>query len=345
MNLQNMNFKILIPIARGLALILFFLPSVCIADEVAGLYAKATSAVKLGNFADAIDCFDRLIQSNVPSAYFSRGLVYYRINEIDKAIADYDQAILRSPIAEAYEARGDAYTVKHEYDRAVADYTQAINRKPNNWQFYRAREKDYLLYTGHIDAGLIDCHTMILLMMNSTNDVTPAAMSEAYYDLGFAYERKGDHERAFLNYSKSIQANSKNEMSYIHRGLLYVWQAEYQNAASDYNEAIRINPLSQGAINRLSWLLATCPDEKFRDGKRALDLETSLCDQTGWKTPVFLDVYSAAAAEVGDFDGAIKWENRAIELGLRDVELKSAENHLKLYQKHKPCRDVSGKGE
>jgi tetratricopeptide (TPR) repeat protein len=59
-------------------------------------------------------------------AFNSRGAAYQAMGDLDKAIADYDQAITLKPdYAPAYENRARVFASKGDYTRAVADVTKA----------------------------------------------------------------------------------------------------------------------------------------------------------------------------------------------------------------------------
>jgi tetratricopeptide (TPR) repeat protein len=62
----------------------------------------------------------------MPSPFYSRGAAYQTKGDLDKAIADYSQAIVLKPdYAAAYENRARAFVDKGDYTRAVDDVTRA----------------------------------------------------------------------------------------------------------------------------------------------------------------------------------------------------------------------------
>ena len=67
-------------------------------------------------------------------------------------------------------------------------------------------------------------------------------------------------------------------------------------------------------LNNFAWVLATSPDDEFRDGKRAVELATKAAEQTNYETPHILSTLAAAYAETGDFENAKKWSAKAVEL-------------------------------
>lgn len=71
---------------------------------------------------------------HLAEAYYNRGNTHATLNEYDRAIADYTQAITIDPnLVQAYNKRGLTYHKLGRYEEALADYTQAIHTVENGW--------------------------------------------------------------------------------------------------------------------------------------------------------------------------------------------------------------------
>jgi Flp pilus assembly protein TadD len=92
-------------------------------------------------------------------------------------------------------------------------------------------------------------------------------------------------------------------------------------------------------LNNLAWLLAISPNEKLRNGKEAVELARRACELSDWKDPSFIGTMAAASAEVGNFDDAVKWQRKSLELGVPEIEVEQAHRRLKLYEQRKPFHE------
>jgi HEAT repeat protein len=120
---------------------------------------------------------------------------------------------------------------------------------------------------------------------------------------------------------------------------------DFDKAKVCYEDMIKRAPKNPTAYRNLAWLLAACPDPNVRNAKNAVQCGTKACELTGWKTPSCLAALAAAYAEAGDFDGAIRYEQKCIEISLamngdQDPALPQARSRLQLYQAHKPFREA-----
>ena len=75
-----------------------------------------------------------------------------------------------------------------------------------------------------------------------------------------------------------------------------------KRAATDYRGAVEIDPNLARAYQGAAWLMATCPDEKFRNQKVALQAAKKAIEIGGDDNARFLDTLAAAYADTGQFE-------------------------------------------
>ena len=86
----------------------------------------------------------RLNRTDRVRAYNSRGILWKRKGDYDRAIADYTAAIeLNRNYLFAYYNRGNSYLEKQNFDRAIADFAAAIRINPKYSQAYANRGVAY----------------------------------------------------------------------------------------------------------------------------------------------------------------------------------------------------------
>ncbi len=161
----------------------------------------------------------------------------------------------------------------------------------------------------------------------------------AYNNRGVAWQHKKEYDKAIADLNEAIRLEPTYAIAYNNRGNAWRDKKNYDKAIADYNEAIRLDPKDADVHNALAWLRATCPDESLRDGRKAVELATRACDLTECKDVNKLDTLAAAYAEVGDFDKAIEWQEKANKLYTNANDRKKGEDRLRLYQDKKPYRD------
>lgn len=107
----------------------------------------------------------------------------------------------------------------------------------------------------------------------------------------------------------------------------------------DYGEAIQIDPNYVTAYGSLAWLLATCPTEKIRDGRRAIKMATTACELTDWKSGLELAILAAAYAQASQFGEASRYQTQALEdPAYRGRAGDEFRRRLELYKQKQPLR-------
>jgi tetratricopeptide (TPR) repeat protein len=96
-----------------------------------------------------------------------------------------------------------------------------------------------------------------------------------------------------------------------------------------------------GAYNNLSWVLATSPVDSVRDGKRALKYGEKAARLTDYKAPHILSTLAAAYAEAGDFEKAVEWSSKAVDIGAQEDhnQLEQLQEELDSYKAGEAWRE------
>jgi len=263
-------------------------------------------------------------------AYGYRAIALDENGELDLAIADYNDRVRLKPDATVYNNRGVAWKKKGEFEKALADFDEAIRLEPKySFAYYNRGHVQNLQheYQGAID----DLSRAIELSPN---------YSPAYHERANAYYGRRDYAKAVEDYDATIGFEPNSALAYNNRGNAWRVQGEYEKAMSDHNRAMELDPDYAGSYNSLAWLLATCPNTQYRNGMAAVAMAQKACELTGEKDANSLGTLAAAYAEAGEFENAVKTQQKAIDLlPTDDGRLKTAKRHLKRFRERNPYRE------
>jgi len=160
--------------------------------------------------------------------------------------------------------------------------------------------------------------------------------SEAHTYRGFAYKRLGDKDKAIAEFDEAIRLNPNEALAWRVRGATYAAKANYAKQLADYTESIRVDPENPDSCHHRVVLRSACVDEKYRDGKQAIDDATKACELSEWQNPLYLSGLAMAYAEAGDFDQAVKYQQKVLEFSKTPPP--SYVSNLELYKQHQPFR-------
>jgi len=163
---------------------------------------------------------------------------------------------------------------------------------------------------------------------------------------GLRWARSYDERLEYLN--TAIELDPENTFAYAKRGAVRCQIGPYELAEKDLQRAVELDGDGNypfDTFNGLAWLYATCSEDQIRKGKESVKLATQACEFTNWQDCNIIDTLAAAYAESGDFEAAIRWQKKAIELQKLSIEPVPLEftrqftDRLLLYQNKQPYRE------
>ncbi len=160
--------------------------------------------------------------------------------------------------------------------------------------------------------------------------------AEVLTNLGTVAGRQREFEPAKDYYRKALKKDASFAAAHFGLGLLLAAQAEWSEAITHYRRALKIRPDDINTLERLAWLLATCPAQKFRDGIQAVDLAKRANSMSGGRDVRYLNTLAAAYAEAGEFEKARQTAKIAVTIaqaGNVPGQLERLQARLSLYEK------------
>jgi len=163
--------------------------------------------------------------------------------------------------------------------------------------------------------------------------------------LASMYQMDDRPRKALRIVDRLINAEQTDWQALRLRGDVLLALGRHTDAIADYEQAVKNIPEDDddlsGILNNLSWVLSTSPEDSVRNGDRALEAGLRACELTQYNKSHILSTLAAAYAELGQFDKAIEWSTKAVELGAKEEneQLEQLKEELKSYQDKKPWRE------
>jgi tetratricopeptide (TPR) repeat protein len=258
-------------------------------------------------------------------AHNRRGEVLAAEGRNDEALADFQRAVRWDKARwRAVHNRGVSYALAGEFEKAVADFQRTTQLNPDFADaYFNLGEMQYEL--GDFSAAVREYDRALRL---DPNDIA------AWNGRGHAYYRLGKHREALRDFTEAIRIEPDHTAALTNRGDVFFELGYFAEALRDYRHAIEVDGELGRAHQSLAWLLATCPNAKYRDPAKALAAARRAIALDGDEDHHYLDTLAAAQAGVGNFDEARKSIRRAIQLAPKD-ELPRYQARLALYEQQK----------
>ncbi len=299
-----------------------------------------------------------------PDVLRFRGMFQLTQNHVNEALADFDAALaLDDDDSDTHEARGIALSLLQKYDDAMTAFNKAIELSPESATAYTHRGRVRAI-KGDAPAALVDVEHALRIQPGSVQALQLHAMllgsagkidqaladlnllrtampnnPEVLLQIAMLYQSSKKPQKAVAVYDTLLQTDPGNVAAFRGRADAELSLGKQDDAIADYEKALTLEPKDSGVLNNLAWVLCTSPEDKLRDGKRAIELATTACDVTEYKQAHILSTLAAAYAETGDFETAMKWSKKAVELGSKELKGQLGKE-LESYQEKKPWREA-----
>jgi tetratricopeptide (TPR) repeat protein len=328
-------------------------PKLTIKELVATAFEKSKAATTGEDYTQVIDLCNQGLKSSPNAAtrsylqtlsawaYNRRGKDFStqagevsdeaEIARLEKlALADFEESVRRDPKKwQAIHNRGVSYALFGQFDKALNDFDRTLELNPkyaNAW--FNRGEIRY--QRGQYDEAVRDYTQAIKLSPQDAMNYT--ARAHAQYQLE-------QYATAMADYNQAVKLAPENPLVYADRGDVYVNLGRWEDAARDYRQAVTLDENCGRAHVGAAWVMATCPDERYRDDVAALASAEKAIElgQTDWRS---YDTLAAAQASSGDFDGAAENIAKAIEAAPKD-QTQRLNARAALYAKKEPYREAT----
>ena len=259
----------------------------------------------VGKQPEIYDLLEKGIK-NCQQGNFDEGIQYF--NSVLKMDADNYFAHINRAIA---------YKNQQAYEKATADLTKCMALDPKNPEPY------FQMGSVFSDQGN---YQQAIIFYSKAINADPSSI-KAYGARAILNSMVGNLTDAVNDANAAIIENPEFPMLYIIRGQILDMKGDCQAALSDFEKAMRFDPEHFNTSADIAWVLATCPEKKYRNGAKAYHLIDKALKSA--ETHENLKIMAAAQAELGDFKTAISFMEKAIEK-LKQItpSLKSEEIHL-----------------
>ena len=189
----------------------------------------------IADFSDAI----KLNPKNL-LAYSNRGNSLVDKGDYDAAIADFNAAIAADPgFLKGYSGRGDAYNNKKEYDRAIEDYRKALSLNPTD---EKRKIIERVLAGVYVDRGLTQKDPAAELADYEEALKFNPENTSALNNRAVLYNAKGEYAKAIQDLDLAIKLKPDFALAFRNRGDAYRGKGDTDRAVADYKQALTLNP-------------------------------------------------------------------------------------------------------
>ncbi|TWT37312.1 lipoprotein NlpI [Posidoniimonas corsicana] len=303
-----------------------------------------------------------------PAIHQLKALLLIGQEKLDEAMESFDKAAELAPEdISSYQLRSQLFEKMGDTEHALEQIERAIEMKPENLGarllkvnlLIKAQKYEDALagvdelleiQPGMVQALMIRAQLLeqlerddeALAVLEKLAEALPN-QPEVHLQLAAHYMDNQRPSRAIDELTKVLSVAPDNQMALRLRGDMYLSVGKHKEALDDFARAYEQTPDDSGLLNNFAWTLATSPVDELRNGERAIELAKRACEVTDYKQPHILSTLAAAYAETGDFESAIDWSTKAVQMSEEDGPSSMTEalsKELASYMAGKPWREL-----
>ena len=228
---------------------------------------------------------------------------------------------------------GVVFLQKGQLSNALAHLKRALELNPNN----AVAESNFgyaLLLMGKVDEACLHLQKAI--------EIDPTYLPP-YSNIGSALLQKGLPEQSLAYLEKALRIDPSLIAARFNIANTLLQMRRSDEALQHLQIALKIAPDDPQAQKNLAWIMATCPDERVRNGTKAIELAERANQLSDGRKPMVLVTLAAAYAEGDRFPEAIQTAERALQLATDSGSTSLAQairSELEFYRVGKPFREI-----
>lgn len=292
----------------------------------------ASTLIQKGDLAGAARVLEEALQYDEAnsSAHYNLGLVQERTGQRDLALHHLRLATELAPdFVDAHLNYGLLLQEAGQLTEAERQYALAAQLDPTDAEL-RFRHASVLLQLNRLQESMNELELAL--------DVQPDSV-DGHLLMARAQGISGAFAASAESFARVLELDSGNQEALFARALALLLSDQYQQALAHLEQSLRWQPDSLALQHILARLLATCPDDSIRDGRRALQLAEKVIGAQ--LTFDHGETVAMALAETGRFAEAQSLQQQIIDQASRmgDPQLNARlSRNLELYRAQQPVR-------
>ncbi len=281
-----------------------------------------------GEYDCAVEAFLKSIKSEPdPSSYLGLGMAYTALGRHKEARNAFQRVIETTDnklyLFHAYQGLAGCLDKLGMYNDAIEAYRQAISVQPEDHTSYSGLA---LIYWGRLHK-----YKEAIEYMKKAIDLEPTEW-ELHKGLGTCYSAIGLYHEAIDSFDQSLKLKPNEAQTLNSIGLCYYNLGSYDEAIKNYKQVIKIDPIFALAHSNLGLAY-----QMLKRYSEAIESYEQACNITNYKNHIYIGTLAFICAESGDFDKAIEYQKKAIELAADETKIEY-KKRLEVYKANKPWR-------